>query len=182
MKTMTHTSARLWCGSAAALKRLLNLLAALMLLLMMALTAYDVAGRYLFNQPLIGASELIEIMLAAAIFLVLPTITWHREHVAVDLTEHLLPPWLRRLRDRLCHAFMAVGAAYLATTVWKLAERAARFNSVTEYLSIPSAWAMYLIAASLWLTAFTFLVLALLGEKADQAWQQQAPQQEAAAL
>ncbi|WP_158260077.1 TRAP transporter small permease [Zobellella endophytica] len=179
---MTRTAARLWCGGAAALKRLLNLLAALMLLLMMLLTTVDVLGRYLFNRPVVGASELIEIMLAAAIFLVLPTITWHREHVAVDLAEPYLPRLVRRLRDRLCHLFMTAGVAWMAMTVWKLAERAARYNSVTEYLAIPSAWAMYLIAASLWLTALTFLVLTLLGEPAEQTLAQHEPAQEAPAL
>jgi len=159
---IAHVS-RLWCSSAAAFKRLLNLLAGLMPLLMMLLTAVDVIGRYLFNQPLVGGSELIVIMLAASIFLILPTITWPQEHVSVDLIEPRLPRWLRAVRDRLYHLFMSVACAYMAMTVWKLAERAARYQSVSEYLAIPSAYAMYLIGISLWLTALTFLVMTLLG-------------------
>ncbi|MDX1268887.1 MAG: TRAP transporter small permease [Oceanisphaera sp.] len=178
---IAHVS-RLWCSSAAALKRLLNLLAGLMLLLMMLITAVDVVGRYLFNTPLMGGSELIEIMLAASIFLILPVITWRQEHVSVDLIEPWLPRWLRAVRDRLCHLFMTVGSAYMAMTVWKLAERAARYNSVSEYLSIPSAWAMYLIGICLWLTALTFMMMTLLGESEAQSTPESNPAQEAPAL
>lgn len=178
---ITHVS-QLWYSSSAALKRLLNLLAGLMLLLMMVITAIDVTGRYLFNTPLVGGSELIEIMLAASIFLILPTITWHREHVSVDLIEHWLPRWLCALRDRLYHLFMTVGSVYMAMTVWKLAERAASYNSVSEYLAIPSAWAMYIIGISLWLTALTFLVMTLLGDPEAQSTSVTNPAQEAPAL
>ncbi|OXY82959.1 TRAP transporter small permease [Oceanimonas doudoroffii] len=178
---IAHVS-RLWCNSAAALKRLLNLTAGLMLLLMMLLTAVDVVGRYLFNRPLIGGAELIEIMLAASIFLILPTITWHNEHVAVDLLDPRFPRWLRALRDRLCHLFMAVGCGYMAMTVWKLAERAARYNSVSEYLSIPSAWAMFLIGVCLWLTAITFAVMTLLGDANALPATHSHPLEEATAL
>lgn len=178
---IAHAS-RLWCSSAAAFKRLLNLLAGLMLLLMMLITAVDVVGRYLFNHPLLGGAELIAIMLAASIFLILPTITWHNEHVSVDLVEPWLPRWLRVLRDRLCHLFMTMGCAYMTMTVWKLAERSARYNSVSEYLAIPSAWAMYLIGVSLWLTALTFLVMTLLGESEAQSASMTDPAQEAPAL
>ncbi|WP_417616228.1 TRAP transporter small permease [Oceanisphaera sp.] len=178
---IAHVS-QLWCRSAVALKRLLNLLAGLMLLLMMLITAVDVVGRYLFNTPLVGGSELIEIMLAASIFLILPTITWRQEHVSVDLIEPWLPRWLCALRDRLYHLFMTVGSVYMAMTVWKLADRAARYNSVSEYLAIPSAWAMYIIGISLWLTALTFLVMTLLGDPEAQNTSVTNPAQEAPAL
>ncbi|WP_116473202.1 TRAP transporter small permease [Zobellella maritima] len=178
---IAHVS-RIWCDSAAAIKRMLNLLAGLMLLLMMLITAVDVVGRYLFNQPLMGGAELIEIMLAASIFLILPTITWHNEHVSVDLVEPWLPRWLRAARDRLCHLFMTAGCAYMAMTVWKLADRAARYHSVSEYLAIPSAWAMYLIGVSLWLTALTFLVMSLLGKPDATSSSVTDPAQEAPAL
>ncbi|GHA21605.1 TRAP transporter small permease [Oceanisphaera arctica] len=178
---IAHVS-RLWCSSAAALKRLLNLLAGLMLLLMMLITTVDVVGRYLFNKPMVGGSELIEIMLAASIFLILPTITWRQEHVSVDLVEPWLPRWLRVTRDRLYHLFMTAACAYMAMTVWKLAERADRYNSVSEYLAIPSAYAMYLIGISLCLTALTFLVMTLLGDPEAQNRAVTNPAQEAPAL
>ncbi|GAA3532820.1 TRAP transporter small permease [Zobellella aerophila] len=182
MNRPASLAARLWCNSAAVLQRLLDRLAALMLILMMLLTTVDVVGRYLFNRPVTGSAELIEIMLAAMIFCVLPTITWQQEHVAVDLTEHLLPRRLRQLRDRLYHLLMVVGAAYMAMTVWKLAERAARYETVTEYLAIPTSGIMFFIAGCLWLTAFTFLVLGVISTRVAYTGQQQGNQREAVSL
>lgn len=179
---MLSYSYQMWSNGTIVLKRLLNLLAGTMLLLMMLLTAIDVLGRYLFNTPLVGSSELIEIMLAASIFLILPTITWQQEHVSVDLIEGALPLWLRTFRNRTYHLLMTIGCTYMAMTVWKLAERAARYQSVSEYLAIPSAYSMYLISICLGLTAITFLVMTLLGDPKLRTFHSDKTAQEVATL
>ena len=48
----------------SALQTVLGVTSGTVLFLMMAITAVDVAGRYLFNQPLPGGFELTELLLA----------------------------------------------------------------------------------------------------------------------
>ena len=50
---------------AARLEIVLGCVSAVVLFLMMMVTAVDVIGRYLFNTPLAGGFELTEMMLAA---------------------------------------------------------------------------------------------------------------------
>ena len=58
---------------------------ALALFAMMCLTITDVAGRYLFNRPILGAYELTEFLVLVLIFSFLAYAQAHKAHVAVDL-------------------------------------------------------------------------------------------------
>ncbi len=69
-------------------KRLSTYLAyigALSLFAMMCLTVADVAGRYIFSKPILGAYELTEFMVLVLIFSFLAYTQAHKSHVAVDL-------------------------------------------------------------------------------------------------
>lgn len=52
---------------------------------MMCLTIADVAGRYIFNKPILGAYELTEFMVLVLIFSFIGYAQTHKTHVAVDL-------------------------------------------------------------------------------------------------
>ena len=69
------------------LEILLNVFVAVVLFALMTLRCVDVAGRYGFNAPVPGASELTGLGLALLIFGALPIITAHSEHVSVSLIE-----------------------------------------------------------------------------------------------
>lgn len=58
---------------------------ALSLFSMMCLTIADVAGRYLFNKPILGAYELTEFLVLVLIFSFIGYAQSHKSHVAVDL-------------------------------------------------------------------------------------------------
>ncbi|MDW8469595.1 MAG: TRAP transporter small permease subunit [Burkholderiales bacterium] len=63
-----------------------------MLFAMMALTCVDVVGRYLLTRPVPGALEIIEILVAATVFLALPLVTLREEHVAAATSSMRSPP------------------------------------------------------------------------------------------
>jgi TRAP-type C4-dicarboxylate transport system permease small subunit len=70
-------------------------LGALVLLIMMFLTTADVAGRYLFNKPILGTIELTEIFVLIMIFSFLAHTQAHKGHISVDL---LVSRFSRRTR------------------------------------------------------------------------------------
>ena len=78
-----------------------------LLLVMLFLGIADVAGRYLFNKPIIGTVEVFEVLLPAMVLLSLAYTQQLKAHVTVDLFCSKLPPRPRAI----------VG---MMTTVWAI--------------------------------------------------------------
>lgn len=100
----------------------LELLAALMVTGLVLVTCLDVVGRYLFDSPLGGAFELIEVLLAALVFAALPITTWKGGHVEVDLLLPLLPRGAARALGRLGGAVVAAVLLFFAFRLVLLTE------------------------------------------------------------
>ena len=102
--------------------------------------AADVVLRALFNYPLRGMLELIELGLACAVFLGLPAVFLRRGHLVVDVIDQLAPPSLVRLLD-LVGAVVSFGV--LAVMAWQMipvARSMYEFGDVTSDLSIPKIY------------------------------------------
>ena len=110
---------------------------AILLFTLMTVTVVDVVGRYLFSRPLLGASEMTELLLAAVVFAGLPAVCLDDGHVTVDLVTARLPRWtmgVQLLAARL------VTAAALALVAWRLAihgERVTGYGEVSMFLRLP---------------------------------------------
>lgn len=72
------------------LEWVLSVFVALVLFYLMALRCVDVVGRYGFNAPVPGASELTGLGLSLLIFGALPIVTARSEHVSVSLLHLIL--------------------------------------------------------------------------------------------
>jgi TRAP-type C4-dicarboxylate transport system permease small subunit len=77
----------------------MNALACVVLLLMMLLTVSDVLLRSLLRQPILGATELTENMMACLAFLALAWCAVERSHLRVDLVMMLFPPRVQAVVD-----------------------------------------------------------------------------------
>jgi TRAP-type C4-dicarboxylate transport system permease small subunit len=64
--------------------------AALTLLGLVGLTFVDVLGRYFFDHPVRGATELVELSMVVLVFLGLPLVTRHGEHLALDFLDKVV--------------------------------------------------------------------------------------------
>ncbi len=149
-----------------ALSRVLHasfgVLAALLLLAMTALTTLDVVGRYLFNNPVTGAFELTELMLAALIFAGLPLATERDEHVDVDLLDSFMPPNVLRANVFFATLISAGVLAVLAGQLWNRAGQLVAEGTVTNSLALPLAPVGYLMALATGVSALLLLAKALL--------------------
>jgi len=122
------------------LSRALGAIAALFLAAMVLLTVADVLLRALFNYPLRGMLELIELGLACTVFLGLPAVFLRDANLVVDVLDQVARPPLVRLL-KLLGALLSLGV--LAVMAWQmlpLARGMYEFGDVTSDLSIPKIY------------------------------------------
>jgi TRAP-type C4-dicarboxylate transport system permease small subunit len=139
----------------------LGAVAATVLFGMMAVTAVDVLGRYLFNSPLQGGYELTQLLMLSLVFSALPTVTRRGEHITVGLFENAFRGWARAVRDAIIALIVVLGSAYLAWRLYVLAGRFGAFGDTTATSRIPLAPFAYAGALAMILCAIASLVLAV---------------------
>jgi TRAP-type transport system small permease protein len=140
---------------------LLGVLVAILLFAMMLVTVVDVIGRYFFSQPLAGAYELTEIMLALSVFIGLPLVCLREEHVALTLVVDRLP---RKMRVLHAGVVAVIGAGILSMVAWQLVEhsrRLASFGDETTFLRWPKAPIGYAMATFAALAAVALALVAI---------------------
>ena len=135
--------------------------AAFTLLALMLITCVDVFGRYLFNNPLTGSTELTEIAVGIVIFSVFPIVSWRNEHVVVDILDGYFSPKIHMIRTIFINLLISIALVYLAQRIWVLGQRSIGYGEVTEYLAIPLGWMMIFIAVMCWVSALAVLTLGI---------------------
>lgn len=130
---------------------------------LMCLTFADVLMRSVFNAPIEAATELIRIGIAVIVFASLPVLSATNAHITVDLLDGPFRRLgLERWRDAAVAIFCSALLWYPAGRIVDLAERARSYGDITEYLSIPTFYIAYFIAAMTYITAFALLGRGLL--------------------
>lgn len=89
---------------------------ALMLLAMMVIGAWDVAGRYLFNRPVTGALETSSILMGGMVFLGWAYTLAQKAHTTVDIIFLLYPP---RVQAFLSFLMMFLTLILFALIAWQ---------------------------------------------------------------
>jgi TRAP-type C4-dicarboxylate transport system permease small subunit len=116
-----------------------GVLAALCLAAMMLITVADVALRGLFNIPLRGTYEWVELLLTGTFFLALPAVFFRDDNIVVNVVDDFYPrcvPWLKQVSALLAAAILAV----MAWQGWLQARDVYEFHDVTADLGIPKTW------------------------------------------
>ena len=136
-------------------------LAAVVLLVLVVLTCIDVIGRYFFNNPLVGAVELVQICMGMIVFFSFPIMFLRSDHVVVDL----VPQFGRgRIGWTVAILFLLVTvgvAIVLGDRVFDYAMRALEDGDITEYLRIPRYPIVGLITGAIFCAAVVSLLRAL---------------------
>ena len=141
------------------LQRALGVTSAVVLFLMMMITAVDVAGRYLFNKPIAGGFELTEILLAALIYCGLPLVSARREHIVIDTFDPLFSRQLKRGLDMVAEVVCAAALAGVGLLIFIRANRVAEYGDTTSVLKLPLAPVVYVMAVMITVAALIHLLL-----------------------
>ncbi len=125
----------------------------------MLVTCIDVFGRYLFNSPLTGSTELTEIAVGIVIFSVFPVVSWRNEHIVVDILDHLFSAKINMLRTIIINLALGVALAFLGQRIYVLGARANAYGEITEFLAIPAGLPILFFAVMCWLAALAVVTL-----------------------
>jgi TRAP-type C4-dicarboxylate transport system permease small subunit len=120
----------------ALVAKVFGWLAAAFLAAMMLTTVADVVLRSVFNWPIRGTLEIVELLLACTFFLALPAVFLRDENIVVDVVDGFAPrqvPLLKRIAEVVAVAVLAV----MGWQSWISARDAVVFGDVTSDLSLP---------------------------------------------
>ncbi len=124
-----------------------TLIAGLVLVAMALLVVVSVAGRYLFNAPIIGDYEIVETAGAVAIFLCFPYTHLTGSNIVAEFFTTAIPDRAKLMLDTVHDAIFALVAALFT---WRLALGGIHkhaTNATTALLAIP-IWAAYIVAVA----------------------------------
>lgn len=125
--------------------------AAFFLAAMMMITIIDVTSRALFNRPITGAYDLVQLFLVGSVFFSIPSVFLRGENIVVDFIDHLLG---RRAVEVLKLTANLFAFVFLATLFYQMlapARDAMRFHEVSPDLAIPMGvhWSLMLLGIGL---------------------------------
>lgn len=142
-----------------AVSPVLGAVAAAVLFALMVLTCTDVIGRYFLAQPVYGAFEITEMLLAALIFAGLPLVTLRNEHITVDVLDAVTPEWVYRIQHLVACVLGAVSTGYLAWRLWIRATALQAAGETTAQIKFKLAYLTYAMSILMALTAVALLLL-----------------------
>jgi TRAP-type C4-dicarboxylate transport system permease small subunit len=134
---------------------------AIFLAAMMMITVADVILRRLFNLPITGAYDLVQLFLVGTVFLSIPEVFLNDENIVVDFVDHIFGRTAVSLLKVIANLAALV---FLAVLSWRMIQPAldsVRFNEVSPDLSIPMVvhWALMITGIVLALPAAAWLLI-----------------------
>ena len=154
-------------GALTGAATLLALVAGGLLMAAIAVTAASVLRGAVLNKPILGDSEIVEMLLGVAVALCLPLCEMKGAHVLVDFFTQKLPPRAIAGLDALMRA---VGALVIAVLAWRLAIGGYNMwdrERETMFLLIPYWWGY--AGAAVGMTLWTVCAAFVAAESATKA-------------
>ena len=108
------------------------------LFFMMCLTITDVAGRYLFNRPVLGAFELTEFLVLVLIFSFLAYAQANKAHINVDLFMMFFPEKLKTIIEIFNHIACLAIMILITWTGFEKAVEVMQAGEASPNLELPN--------------------------------------------
>lgn len=152
--TQRYTGIGLWLDWAC---KAMAIAAGVILTAMALMSLRSIAGRSLFESPLVGDYELVQIMCALAVSLSLPYTHWIKGHVIVDFFTAKASPKTNAVLDGMANLLLA---AFSLVIAWRLVIGMGDLRASEDasmLLGIPTWWAYIAMVPSFVLLGLTAL-------------------------
>lgn len=141
--------------------RAVGYVSAALLVAMGGLTIADVLMRYLFNHPIRGTLELLDVLMALFVFAGLASNTASGGDVLADFLTDKWPPFVRRALDCFSAALGAAMYGLIAWGMFQQARKAAAIGDMTPALLLPVAPFQFAVAFGALLLASVYVTRSL---------------------
>jgi TRAP-type C4-dicarboxylate transport system permease small subunit len=115
-------------------------LASVALVIMMLVTLLDVFMRYAFNNPIRGAYEMVEAMMAVFVFNGMSTAFLQRRNIVIDLVDSLLQRSIVVALIRMSDVLTVATITLFAYAMIKPAMQSFAYGEVKMELQVPIWW------------------------------------------
>jgi len=106
---------------------------------MVLVAVVDAVGRYFFNRPITGSTELIELFMIMVIFGSIPLVTYGRAHIQVDFFPLNKQKITGRIHQGVIELICAGINFLLAYATWDKVRSLLDYGDTTQMLSVPLA-------------------------------------------
>ncbi len=150
------------------LAKLFAILGGLVMVVITFITTYSILGRWLFNSPLLGDTELVEFAMAMAVAAFLPICQWRGGNIIVDFFTTGASVRTRNALDRFGALSVALMTGLLAwrSTLGGIGQKAD--GSVTMLMQLPEWVAYAAMVPPIALTAVIALYTAVSGRSGKE--------------
>lgn len=122
----------------ARLETMLNIIGVVFILILMILTAAEITGRYVFNQPIPGYVEDVELMMAAIVFLGIAYTQRVGAHIRMDMVINRFSGRTYHVTEALSCFLGLVAYGIICLSSLQGTIDAYQMGDVTEYLYTPT--------------------------------------------
>ncbi|MBV7485134.1 TRAP transporter small permease [Bordetella sp. BOR01] len=98
--------------------------------------ALSAVMRYVVGSPFPFTEELVGLLFSALVFLALPYVTLHRQHIEVTLVTDCFPPAVRRWTDRLANGLVILFAFWFGSYAFDFALVSYQIQARTDIAGI----------------------------------------------
>lgn len=165
-------------GAIRRANRAVHHVAGAALIAMLALTLFDILGRWLFNSPVAGTVETIPLLLVIVVYLGFAHAQHLGDHIAVDLVFSRLGARSQHVLSVFSHIFSLAVLALVTWQLWKFAGVQERGGYATAVIEWPIHWFVRIAAlgsALLWLATLAETVAELFGSGAQDVEREAGP-------
>ncbi len=150
------------------LSKLFAVFAGIVMVAITLITTGSIVGRWMFNSPLLGDTELVEFAMAFAVAAFMPICQWRGGNIIVDFFTTGASAPLRRRMDQFGALIVALMAALLAWRTGVGAIEQHRLQGTTMLMQLPEWIAYASMVPPLALTAVIALYTMLTGTSGRQ--------------
>ena len=101
----------------------------------------NIAGRYLFSEPILWAEEILNYLMVWSVFLGAVLVTWEGRHIKMDLLSVRIPSPAKEILNAITVAVFAAVCVFMLFQSWTVVAMARQLDQRSVAAEVPRAYA-----------------------------------------